>query len=118
MKEQLENLKNDLEQLKIYSKKSLLLVFNQDTKKYEILYLKNEETTLNQTSTQYKNLNGEVIKIISKKGYLGIKPKKYSFKNRNLLKTILACGKEFYFLEELKEIEEQLNQDLKNSRNR
>lgn len=118
MREELEKFKSNLESMKTYSKNSLVLVFNQETARYEILYPKNKEAVQNKTSILYKNLKGEEVKIITKKGYIGIKPKKYIFKNRNLLKTFLFIEKEFYFFEELKEMEEQLNQELKSSRNR
>ncbi len=108
MKEVLEELKEELEEKKLYFRSDLRIVFNNETFTYEILFPKrSEKEHQNSTNIIYQNLRKEKIKIIKKNNYFCIIPRKYSLKNRNTIKEVFQ--KEFYCLEELKELENELN---------
>lgn len=113
MKEELEKLKNDLEEMKLYSKSDMIAVFNRETDKYEILIPKRgEKIHQNSTNSIYINLKREQVKIIYKKNFIAIKPNKYSYKFFMSLKDNPLLEKKFYSLEELEKIEELLNSHL------
>lgn len=117
MREELEKLKNDLECKKTYSNKDLLVIPNKITNTLEILLPKREEKqNKNNANRLYRNLKDETVKIIIKKGFVYVLPKRYGF-NYKTLDYVLQEEEKMYFLDELKEIEENLN-SLKSSKNR
>lgn len=117
-RESLERIKGDLNQeFKNYSNQDLVVIFNKETEKYEILVPKRgEKQYQNKKNRVYRNLYGQNVKIIMQKGFVYIIPKKYGFRFK-VLASILNEEEKNYTLNELQEIEEMINHSiLKRSR--
>ncbi len=127
MKEVLEESRENLERIKkylnqeaeTYSNQDLVVIQNKQTERYEILIPKRETKQHQKKENRvYRNLKGENAKIIIQKGFVYVIPKKYSF-NFKMLANVLNEEEKNYTVNELREMEERINDSkLKSSRQR
>lgn len=108
MKENLEMLKMELEEMKTYLGSDLYVLYNRNTEAFEILISKRKEKSYQKSNNiVYQNLYGVSVKIIHKNRHGFIKPSCYCFKES----PIVFEDNKSYTKEDLYELEKEINQN-------